>query len=215
MALCASLPVFGQPGAAPHFEVASIRPSDADYQGSSGLRTGYGRLTAGNVTLKRCIMGAYGVGPRQIIGGPNWLDSDRFAIAAKAEQPVGDETLMMMLRGLLAERFKLTFHRETRRMSAYALQVAKNGPRLEKGGAGESKTENGRGTIAAQNTSMDHFAEVLARQMELPVLNQTGLEGVFNLRLQWTREDAGRLSLLMRMGLRRSPFSPRSRISSD
>jgi uncharacterized protein (TIGR03435 family) len=145
-----------------------------------------GRLTVDNETLKRCIYNAYGVGPNQVVGGPDWLSTDRFNIEAKPEQPVKDDSVAMaMLQTLLAERFKLVAHRETRTISAYVLEVLKNGPKLEKGDGGGASTGNGRGRIEAKNSSMDHFAEVLSRQMELPVLNRTGLDGVFNLKLEW------------------------------
>lgn len=142
------------------------------------------------MTLKRCIKGAYGVGPNQIIGGPDWLDSDRFEITAKAEGPVGDRILMTMLQTLLSERFKLALHREKRSVEVYVLEATKNTTKLEKGDGGGAKTSNGRGDIVATNTTMDRFAEILSRQMDLPVVNHTELEGVFNLRLQWTLESA-------------------------
>ena len=188
LAVCVSGMACAQSTAGPQFEVAAIKPSRAD-TGSSGLHTGHGRLTAANVTLKRCIMGAYAVGPNQIFGGPSWLDSDRWEIIAKAEQPVGDHDLMSMLQTLLAERFKLTLHHESKPIKAYVLEVGKNGPKLEKGDGEEAKTGGGRGSIVATNSTIDHFAEVLARQMELPVLNHTGLAGVFNLKLEWTPES--------------------------
>jgi len=181
----------GQTAAALEFEVASVKPSKADPRSSSGINTGHGRLTAYNVTLKRCIMGAYGVGPNQITGGPAWLDSDRFEIAAKAEQPANEDAILMtMLQSLLAERFKLALHRDTRLMRAYVLEVAKNGPKLEKADGGEASTSSNRssGIIDAKNSTLDHFAEVLSRQMELPVMNRTSVEGIFNIKLQWTPE---------------------------
>jgi uncharacterized protein (TIGR03435 family) len=183
--LCASIALAQQ------FEVASVKPSGAgQLTGSSGITTGHGRLTANNVTLKRCIMGAWGVGPNQISGGPEWLDSDRFEIVASAGQPVEDEDVLnAMLRNLLAERFKLALHRETRTAQALVLEVAKNGPKLEKTEAGEASTNSGRGRIDARKHTMDRFADVLSWQMDLPVINQTGLEGVFNLKLEWTPES--------------------------
>jgi uncharacterized protein (TIGR03435 family) len=188
LALLACRAVHGQP--AVQFEVASIKPSSADGSNvSSGGKSGQGRLTMSNVTLKRCIMGAYGVGPNQIMGGPKWLDSDRYEIVAKAEEPVGDATLMTMLQALLAERFKLAIHREARTIEAFVLEVAKNGPKLAKAEQEESSTQNSRGLIDARKITMDRFAEVLSRQMDLPVVNRTGLEGSFNLKLEWTPES--------------------------
>jgi len=173
----------------PRFEVASIKPSKAE-AGSSGFDTDGGRLAGQNVTLKRCIMGAYGVGPNQIVGGPDWLESDRFEIIAKADGSPASRTLMQMLQTLLADRFHLALHRESRPIQAYMIEVAKNGPRLEKGDGNGSSTQNRRGDIDATNITMDRLAEVLSRQMDLPVVNHTGLEGAFNLRLQWSPEYA-------------------------
>jgi uncharacterized protein (TIGR03435 family) len=189
LAVCLSSMIHGQSAVGPQFEVASVKLSTGN-PSSSGINTGNGRLTAINVTLKRCIMGAYGVGPNQIFGGPDWLDSDRFEITAKAEQPVGDSILMTMLQTLLSERFQLALHREKRSTEVYVLEVTKNGAKLEKGDGGGAKTSNGRGDIVAANTTMDRFAEILSRQTDLPVVNHTELDGVFNLRLQWTLESA-------------------------
>jgi len=175
----------------PRFEVASIRPGSPGRGTGGGLVTGNGKLLVDNETLKRCIMGAFSVGPNQIVGGPQWLDSDTFHIAAKAEEPVGDAVIMQMLQELLKDRFKLETHRESRAIQAYVLGVTKNGPKLEKSAGGGSVTQNGRGLITAKVTTMDHFAQVLSRQMDFPVVNQTGIEGVFDLKLEWTNADTG------------------------
>ena len=194
--LASSVALHGQPAAAPQFEVASIRPSNPDeMHGGSGCPTGNGRLTFNNVTLKRCIMGAYGIGPNQIIGGPAWIDADRFEIVAKSDKPDGTGLLDAMFRTLLADRFKLVLHRETRPLQAYVVDIAKNGPKLEKAVTGGAKTSSGRGLIDAQVITMSRFAEVLSRQMDLPVVDRTNLDGAFNLKLEWnsdtTRPEAG------------------------
>jgi uncharacterized protein (TIGR03435 family) len=180
---------------AQQFEVASVKPSSADRSASSGINTGHGRLDAHNVTLKRCIMGAYSVGPHQILGGPDWLDSDRFQILAKAEQSTGgDDALMIMLQGLLADRFKLAIHRETRDLPALVLEVSKNGPKLEKAEPGEAVTSTSSNKTAvaidARNCDMESFAKIISRKMDLPVVNRTGLEGHFNFKLEWAPESA-------------------------
>jgi len=176
----------------PRFEVASIKPANPDHvDGVSGVETKLGRLTATNVTLKRCILGAYGIRPHQIVGGPEWLDADRFDIVAKADGPVGDGTLSQMMQTLLAERFKLRFHRQTRTMQAFVLDAPKGAAKLTKADGGEGKTISGRGQLTLENASMDKFADALSRQMDLPVVNQTGVDGVFNLKLRWTPEAAG------------------------
>ena len=155
--------------------------------GSSGIKTGHGRATGINVTLKRCIIGSFHAGPHQIIGGPSWLDSDRFHIEAKAEQPTNDEAALdAMLRNLLADRFHLVLHTEIRTVPALLLVVGEKGPKLEQGDGGGAATEAGHGRIKIWNESMDDFAERLARVTDLPVINQTSLPGVYNLKLRWT-----------------------------
>jgi uncharacterized protein (TIGR03435 family) len=171
------------------FEVASIKPSNAP-PGSSGFDSRHGRLVGTNVTLKRSIMGAYAIGPNQIVGGPDWLDSDRFDINAKAGKDAGDREMMVMLQALLAERFHLESHRETRPVQCYVIEVAKGGPKLEKSTGESSSAGSGRGRVTGRATGMDRFAQVLAREMDLPVVNQTGLEGKFNFKLEWTPEIA-------------------------
>src|SRR5260370_17705685 len=170
VAVCVSGALYGQPATAPRFEVASVKPTAADqWNGSSGGHSGTGRLTMTNVTLKRCITGAYGVGTNQIQGGPDWLDSDRYEIVAKADQPVGDGILMTMLQTLLAERFKLAIHRETRQIQAFVLEVAKNGPKLESAGDAESTTRNGRGLLDARAIAMTRFPPAFPPQMHPPL----------------------------------------------
>ena len=175
----------------PRFEVAAIKPAPPDqWNGSSGIKTGNGRMDAVNVTLKRCIMGAWGVGPHQIAGGPAWLDTERFEIAAKAaDAAAGDAEIMRMLRVLLAERFGLAVHTETRTMPVLALEVAKGGPKLRASAGGGGSTQSGRGVIDARGTTMAHLAEVLGRGMEAPVVDRTGLTGTYDLKLEWTPES--------------------------
>jgi uncharacterized protein (TIGR03435 family) len=189
LAIFTSVSLHSQTQARPQFEVASVKPFNPDQLNApSGGKSGHGRLTMSNVTLKRCIMGAYGVGPTQIQGGPSWLDSDRYEIVAKAGQAVGDAVLMEMLQSLLADRFKLSIRRETKLIDAFVLDVARNGPKLERAEDGESASSNARGLIDAKVMTMDRFAEVLSRQMDRPVVNHTGLRGVFNLKLEWAPE---------------------------
>lgn len=178
--------------AQPRFEVASIRPASEAEQasGSSGVTTGKGRLNAQNVTLRRCIIGAYEVGPNQVVGGPAWLDSARWDIQAKSEAPTDDDVLMMkQFQTLLAERFQLVVRRDTREMRAYILDAAKNGPKLQKSApGGEFNTNGSHGRIEGTAATLPHLAERLARVLDLPVVDRTGIEGEFDYKLRWTPE---------------------------
>jgi uncharacterized protein (TIGR03435 family) len=183
------------PSGAPEFDVSTVKPSQAASGESSGINTHDGLVDARNVTLQRCIIGAYGVGPHQVVGGPDWIYTDRWDIMGKADRPVGDDaTLNQMLQGLMADRFQLVLHRESKVLPAYVLEVDKGGPKMEKAEGGDSDTNTstgrrGRVIIDAKNTDMDLLAQVLARKMDLPVVNQTGLAGVFNFKLHWTPDS--------------------------
>ena len=121
----------------PSFEVASIRrnndPTCRQFLCGITTQPRSGRLIIQNQTLVSIIKTAYGVRPEIILGGPDWRDKDKFDIEAKAERPVSDEAaLFVMLRSLLAERFKLLIHREKREMPLYTLVVGKNSSKLQK-----------------------------------------------------------------------------------
>src|SRR5687768_7749605 len=110
--------------AGPAFEVASVKPSNPDVAGPSGMPVG-GRFTASNLTLRDLVLRAYDLVDSQLVGGPGWRASRRFDIQAKAADPVAGMTAMQpMLKTLLADRFKLKVHTETREMPIYALVVA-------------------------------------------------------------------------------------------
>jgi uncharacterized protein (TIGR03435 family) len=185
-----ALLAYAQTGAVPQFEVATVKPASEDEikAGISGCKTGHGREVCTYVTLKRCIVGSFHVGPGQVLGGPSWIDSEPFHIEGKAAEPVEDAPLDAMMQALLKERFHLTFHREDRDLQALVLEVAKNGPKLEKAPGGEAITDGSHGSMTLKNSTMDGLAERLARVTELPVVNRTALDGVFDLKLAWTPE---------------------------
>jgi uncharacterized protein (TIGR03435 family) len=121
----------------PSFEVASVKPAAPQQPGMFRImmRGGPdtpdpGQLTYTNVALRNVIMNAYNVRTYQITG-PKTIDSERFDIVAKIPQGTTKEQFQLMLQGLLAERFGLKLHRETKELPAYALIVAKNGPKLK------------------------------------------------------------------------------------
>jgi uncharacterized protein (TIGR03435 family) len=117
---------------APSFEVASIkRNNSGDGNVSRGMQPG--GMTFVNAPLRQLIIAAYGVQPFQIIGGPAWLASDRFDVVAKADGAPPPEQMNLMLRTLLAERFKLVARMETREMPTYSLVKAREDGRLGPG----------------------------------------------------------------------------------
>jgi uncharacterized protein (TIGR03435 family) len=125
----------------PEFEVASIRPSNPDQSfinaSTPNLNAGSDRLLRFvQITLRDLIMLAYGIGAPQI-QGPGFLNgrpdspADRFDVVAKVPAGATPEHVPLMLRALLAERFHLNFHRESKAMQIYALEVAKGGPKMK------------------------------------------------------------------------------------
>jgi uncharacterized protein (TIGR03435 family) len=109
------------------FDAASIKPAGPDEAGISGEDGRNGVLKMWNVSLKRCIGYAYKIPEDRILGGPKWTDQLSYDILAKADHPAGEPELLTMLQPLLADRFRLQFHRETRTVPGYTLTVAKGG----------------------------------------------------------------------------------------
>jgi len=181
-----SAPMKAQSQAEPiSFAVTSVKENASGVQGG-GLDTEQDRLTGTNITLRTYIRAAYHLQNFQLSGGPSWTESDRYDIIGKADHAVGDSELMLMLQALLADRFKLTLRREAKETSGYALLVAKNGPKLhEMQGTGKGWIRNGVGSISGQEVSMSDFAKDLSGRLGSPVVDLTGVTGVFDLKLQW------------------------------
>ena len=120
---------------ASRFEVASIKPSNpnpASVQASLPMIVpAFGRLQAQNMTLRLLIVAAYQKQSFQVIGGPDWLKTTRFDVNARAaDAKASTISLLEMLQRLLAERFKLRVHSETREVPIYALMLARSGGRV-------------------------------------------------------------------------------------
>lgn len=119
--------VFGQSAPHPRFEVASIK--DVGSQGFMTLRPLPGRLTA-TASLKLLIERAYRAQSFEIAGGPEWIESERYAIDAKTAGTSSPDQIALMLQALLEDRFQLKIHRETRDLPVFHLAAAKGGPKL-------------------------------------------------------------------------------------
>jgi bla regulator protein BlaR1 len=180
------------------FEVASIKPS-APSGPMNRIRVEMapgGRFNASNITVKFLIQQAYGVKDFQITGGPGWINSERYDLVAKADGDVGRaEQLRPLIQKLLADRFQLTIHRDTKELPIYALVVGKNGPKFkesEASGPGPN-IRMGRGLINGQGMGMDMLASQLSNPLGRTVLDRTGLKGRYDIKLEFTPEEgAGR-----------------------
>jgi uncharacterized protein (TIGR03435 family) len=166
-----------------------LKPASPDAT-DFGVDTDPGLLRVEAQPLRAIVRVAYGVNESQVVGGPKWADSDRFDITGRANGPAGERELYAMLQSLLADRFKLTIHRETRTAQGFALVVAKGGVKMQKSESTESNSRGGRGRIDAQGYSMRQVAERLTRVMRAPVEDATETPGGFNFTLTWSPDDA-------------------------
>jgi uncharacterized protein (TIGR03435 family) len=182
------------------FEVATIKPGTPDPKaGRYIFMQGANRFVGKNCSLKLLIAAAYDLNPHTISGGPEWIESDRFDILAVTPgevRPSHDEQ-MSMLRGLLADRFSLAFHREPKEFSIYVLEVAKDGPKLKKSAAPPDDPPALISTVypqhillPARNATMHDFVSLLQRAvLDRPVVDKTGLQGKFDFDLQWAPDE--------------------------
>jgi uncharacterized protein (TIGR03435 family) len=187
---------FGQALATvPAFDVASVRPSQhlvgPDY--NNQLTYSPAGFTARNVTLKRLLAEAYHLQMNQILG-PGWLGQNEYDVEARAEGAGMKEQMAPMLRSLVAERFKLKQHTETREMRVYELVVDDSGPKIRPLNGGEPVSA---GAGFHFHGDMRQFADLLAVQLTIPasdnptepvrasaspipVVDKTGLPGIFD-----------------------------------
>ena len=183
----------------PSFEVATVKPSKPEAQGK-GFRVNGRNFATFNTSLDDLIEFAYDVHAKQIIGGPEWLDKDKFDIAAVPDKEGSPsyEQWKSMVQKLLTDRFKLTFHHDKKELSVYVLTVAKGGPK------NVTKSENpapgfsipigpapGGITMSVRNGTMTNFA-VFGLQgavLDRPVLDQIGLTDRFDFILTWAPDE--------------------------
>jgi uncharacterized protein (TIGR03435 family) len=171
---------------APAFEVASVRLAATEGNVGVPIRTSPDSLNVHGVSLRDCIQMAYRM-PATRVTGPNWLSDVRLDIVAKTGGPVEEQQLYLMLRTLLGERLGVKVHIEQKEMPAYALILAKGGPKFS-----ESTTEGppaGRskaGVMSFERFSMSDFATALSPGFGRPVVDATGLKGHYDVRMDST-----------------------------
>jgi len=192
--------------ARPEFEVASIRPDNGQMNVQLLWLPG-GRLSASGITATLLIGVAYSVKDFQIFGGPSWTGRDQYSIDAKpgvasrkgpilslylTRQQRESEEGKLRIQSLLAERFQLRIHRETREEQVYSLIVAKNGPKLQKSKFDDGAPENGVPglqmhpyQLTGTKVSIHYLAEELSRRLSRDVIDQTGLDGEYDFNLRW------------------------------
>jgi uncharacterized protein (TIGR03435 family) len=180
----------------PSFEVATIKPSKLDTPGKM-FRVQGRRFSTVNTTLSDIISFAYGTHPKQLVGAPAWVETDKFDIEAQpdGEGAPSDKQWKIMWQKLLTERFKLSFHRDKKELSVYVLSAAKTGPKLNKSdkdaGALPGLWFTGLGKLNVSNATMEDFAQLMqSAVLDRPVLDQTGITDRWNFTLNWTPDDS-------------------------
>ena len=186
----------------PEFEVASVKPSANTLNGSNFNRQTGGGLRATNVSLKALILFAYDIREQQLVGGPNWLDKDTYDIVAKPSEndnPTGAKRsfeeefrgLRLRTRALLASRFHLVVHNETKEMPVYELLLAKGGPKMEPSNAEGLTINNRKGLTLCKKVTMPLFAaNSLTYKMGRTVIDKTGLTGEYDFEIHYVDDQA-------------------------
>jgi uncharacterized protein (TIGR03435 family) len=216
--LCAQPPVVRP--AFDTFEVATIKPTPADWTGGRFIRMQSAhQFIARNHSLKTLIMAAYNLSPKAISGVPEWSDAEHYDIVAKTPgdlRPDLDQQ-MAMLRALLTDRFRLAFHREQKEMPIYALTVAKGGPKLKESTVPSEPAPEGPPALAfvispqgvslpARSATMGELASVMQRAaLDRPVIDQTGLSARYDFDLEWLPDE----TQFGGLGLKPNPENPK------
>jgi uncharacterized protein (TIGR03435 family) len=181
------------------FEVASIRPINSDTFVSM-VRISFepDGFRAINTTLEALITGTYGVDFNQVSGAPKWINSERYNIEAKIDSATADAIGKLgedqrqlaqehMLQALLADRFKLAFHRETKELPIYSLVIAKNGPKFREAKPGETpqlRVDFSQGRITGQAVPLHSLVKRLTKELGRLVVDKTGLAGNYDFTIQ-------------------------------
>ena len=188
----------------PSFEAADVHPSpknpNPNIQSLGGFARG-GRYQFKNATMVDLIANAYSVEPEKVVGGPFWLETDRFDVLAKAPMSVTPANTKLMLRSLLADRFKLVTHNEDKQMNAWtmtAVTPGKPGPQMKEAKGGPSNCNgqpDGANTVlTCVNMSTAVLAQLLRQAdpgtFDSPVADLTGLEGSWDFQLTLTTPGA-------------------------
>lgn len=180
----------------PSLEVATIKPSDPSRRGKGfGFQGTHFRTF--NMNLNDLIAIGYGLHSKQIVGAPDWFNTELYDIDGVPDTP-GRPNLKQMgilIQKLLADRCALKFHHETKELSVYAIQVASAGPKMTKSTAAPNDPEGfgfrGLGDLIVRNMNMKDFAMGMQSAVtDKPVVDQTGLTDRYDFTLKWTPDDS-------------------------
>jgi uncharacterized protein (TIGR03435 family) len=176
-------------GQQPAFAVASIRPSAAEvkFEHDGSTETTPDTLHMQDVSVETCIKWAYGVQESQI-SGPDWIDSDKFDIIAKADGPATEPQMKLMLQALLADRFKLAFHHQDKELKAFVLTIAKGGAKVTPAAAPDARSfhQNSANGSVVKSMTIREWGDYISQPLHMPVVDRTGLTGKYDFVLDFT-----------------------------
>lgn len=218
--LIVSHAAFSQPTQVkPAFDAASVKSSKTGDAlkgpGSADIAFGPGTVTVQNATIKDIVAAAYRVRDYQI-SGPPILESGRYDIVAKTAGPASEELQRQMLQTLLAERFQVALHRETKDLAVYVLTVGKS-PKLSKSKQeGESSMKIEGANLLFLNYTMAKLAAFLSVRGDHPVIDQTGLDGQYDFNVQFADpETSSPAQIKQALGKARSDGSLPATVASQ
>jgi uncharacterized protein (TIGR03435 family) len=174
------------------FEVTSVKrvPRPPDGRISSSMNMDPGRIHCTNVTVKKLIWESWQIKEYQVTG-PDWIDTELYNIDATMPPGTSGDQVLIMVRNLLKDRFQLALHSEMKEMTVYALTVGKNGPKMQQAEFGRGGTYTSPGKMVGKGVFMRNLTENLSRQLDMPVIDNTGLKGAFDFTLEWQPEPRG------------------------
>jgi bla regulator protein BlaR1 len=169
------------------FDVVSVKPSAPDDRNGLNMQTQPGGIRFTGVPLRMIMMVAYDLKAFQISGGPDWIRTERWDVQANIETEgrLSMDQKRPMIQALIADRFALKAHKETREMPVYALIVDKKGSKLTPYAGAESQVRNGTGSLLVRKIGMVWFTEWLSRKLGRVVIDQTGLKDEYDFALDW------------------------------
>jgi uncharacterized protein (TIGR03435 family) len=180
---------FGQTEATPAFDVVSVKVHTTG--APSGMFPSPGRVTIGNRTLKGLLCEVYRLREYQVVGDEGWMKTISYDIVGKASGPANFTQMLAMVKTMLADRFDLRFHRDTRQLRGYWLVIGKNGSRLLRPDPNDTTRAgiSNRGHfIQGWKEPVSRLVDFLGGEIQIPLTDKTGLDGVFDFKLEWAEE---------------------------
>ena len=168
------------------FEAASIKSLPREALGHIRMSSDGSMLNYSSAGLKDIISAAYRI-PKDRISGPAWLDSEMYAVTARAPEGSTEKQIPEMLQALLRDRFGVVLHRESKEVAVLALVVARGDPKMKavETATGCNSDGDEKGIVLACHAGLSNLADVLSRRLRGPVIDKTGLQGVFEINMQW------------------------------